>query len=93
MKQFWLLKWGTSQETKPSSKESAQWPERILGNNKRTHLLKCTRNEKIPYLDSGILIANKGQKMNHDPFHSNLELMDVKVRLYLLENMKIIRVK
>jgi hypothetical protein len=55
--------------------------------------LKCTRNAKIPYRDSGVLTANKGQRMNHDPFHSNLEFIDVKVRLNLLENMKIIRVK
>jgi len=32
---------GTSQETKPYSKEFAQWTERILGNNKRTDWLKC----------------------------------------------------
>jgi hypothetical protein len=43
-------------------------------------------------MDSGILIANKGQKMNHDPFHSNLEFIDVKVRPDLFENMKIMRI-
>jgi hypothetical protein len=44
-------------------------------------------------MDSGGLTANKGQKMNHDPFQSNVELIDVKVRLDLLENTKIIMVK
>jgi hypothetical protein len=38
-------------------------------------------------------LLTKGQRINHNPFHSNLELIDVKARLDLLEITKIIKVR